>query len=38
MKKIDEEDTDAIAILQTEKSPVITNVYGGYYDPNIFGR
>lgn len=37
-KKIDEEDTDTIAILQTEKSPVITNVYGGYYDPNIFGR
>ena len=37
-RRLDREDTDAIAILQTEKSPVVTNVYGGYYDPNIFGR
>lgn len=37
-RRLDHEDTDAIAILQTEKSPVVTNVYGGYYDPNIFGR
>lgn len=27
-----------LAILQTEKSPVVTNSYGGYFDPNIFAR
>ena len=35
---LDGEDSDEIAIPQTEKSPVVTNVYGDYYDPNIFGR
>jgi len=37
-RRLEGEDTDAIAIPQTEKSPVVSNVYGGYYDPNIFGR
>ena len=37
-RRLEGEDTDAIAIPQTEKSPVVTNAYGGYYDPNIFGR
>lgn len=35
-RRLEGEDTDAIAIPQTEKSPVVSNVYGGYYDPNIF--
>lgn len=37
-RRLEGEDTDAIAIPQTEKSPVVSNIYGGCYDPNIFGR
>ena len=33
-----ENNSDAITILQTEQSPVVTNEYGGYYNPDVFSR
>lgn len=37
-ERIEREGSPSIAILQTEDSPVATNEYGYYFDPDIFGR
>lgn len=36
--RLEKRKSESPTLLQTEESPVVTNQYGGYYCPDIFGR